>query len=290
MRVLVVGATGTLGGMIAGRLLARGEDVSILVRPGSDASRLLRAGARPVQGDLKDHRSLHGACAGVDVVITTANSVLRGGADTVESVDLVGNRNLIDAARAQGVRQFVFVSALGASPQSPAPFMQAKAATEAHLRESGLRYTILQPNLFMEVWIPMLLGAAAAGGSPVTLAGEGRRRHSFVSMEDVAAYAVAVAGHAAARDRVLVLGGAEPISWRGLVAAVEKTIGRRLEVHHLSPGESLPGLPPMVSEIAWGTEMYDSPVDMTELAREFEIVPTRPDDYVRRAFGPAVPA
>ncbi len=290
MRVLVVGATGTLGGMIARRLLARGAGVSILVRPGSDASGLLQAGAHAVAGDLKDHRSLHGACAGAEVVITTANSVLRGGADTVESVDLVGNRNLIDAARAQGVRHFVFVSALGASPQSAAPFMQAKAATEAHLRESGLPYTILQPNLFMEVWIPMLLGRGAAGASPVMLAGEGRRRHSFVSMHDVAAYAVAVAGNPAARDRVLVLGGAEPVSWRGIVAAVEKTIGYRLEVRHLGPGQSLPGLPAMVSELAWGTEMYDSPVDMTELAREFGIRPTSVEEYVRREFGPAVPA
>lgn len=289
MRVLVVGATGTLGGMIARRLLARAEDVSILLRPDSDATSLLAAGARPVLGDLKDPRSLHGACAGVDAVITTANSALRGGEDTVETVDLTGNRNLIDAARAQGVRQFVFMSALGASPQSPAPFMRAKAASEAHLRECGVRYTILQPNLFMEVWIPMLFGPAVAGGGPVALAGEGRRRHSLVSMEDVAAYAVAVAGHGAARDRTLPLGGAEPVSWRGIVTAVEKTIGRRLKVHHLAPGEPLPGQPATVSELAWGTEMYDSPVDMTELSQEFGIRPTSVEEYVRRAFGPAVP-
>jgi len=290
MRALVVGGTGTLGGMIVRRLLGHRNELSMLVRPGSAAEALIQAGARPVPGDLKDHRSLHGACAGVDVVVTTASSALRGGADTVESVDLVGNRNLIDAARAQAVRQFVFVSALGASSQSPSPFMQAKAATEKHLRESGLRYTILQPNLFMEVWIPMLLGPASAGGTEVTLAGEGRRRHSFVSIEDVAAYAVAVAGKATARDRTLALGGAEPVSWGGIVAEVEKTIGRRLDVRHLAPGEALPGLPPMVSELAWGTEMFDSPVDMTRLSREFGIRPTTMEEYVRRAFGRALPA
>ena len=290
MRALVVGGTGTLGGMIVRRLLGHRNELSILVRPASDAGALIQAGARPVPGDLTDHRSLHGACAGVDVVITTANSALRGGADTVESVDLVGNRDLIDAARAQGVRQFVFVSALGASSQSPSPFMRAKAATEAHLRKSGLRYTILQPNLFMEAWIPMLLGPAAAGGTEVTLAGEGRRRHSFVSIEDVAAYAVAVAGKATARDRTLALGGAEPVSWRGIVAELEKTIGRRLDVRHLAPGESLPGLPPVVSELAWAMELFDSPVDMTKLSQEFGIRPTALEEYVRRAFGRAVPA
>src|SRR5919205_1181972 len=100
--VLVVGATGQLGGLITRRLLERG----------------------------------------VDVVITTANAVGRGGADTVEAVDLAGNRALIDAARAAGVGQFIFVSALGSAPDSPVPFMRAKGHTEAHLRASGMPFAI----------------------------------------------------------------------------------------------------------------------------------------------------
>src|SRR5690606_27868265 len=147
-------------------------------------------GAQPVMGDMKDAESLARACDGVRIVITTANSVGRSGTDTVESVDLHGNRSLIDAARAAGVAHFVFVSALGATEDSPVEFFRAKAATERHLMESGMTWTVLQPDIFMEVWIGMLVGMPLQQGSVVTLVGRGDHRHSMVSMRDVASFAV----------------------------------------------------------------------------------------------------
>lgn len=94
--ILVVGATGMLGGTIARTLLERGENVRILVRPGSSYEHL--AGAEPAIGDLKDETSLRAACEGVEAIVTTATSASRGGADTIESVDRAGYRNLVDAA------------------------------------------------------------------------------------------------------------------------------------------------------------------------------------------------
>ena len=174
--VLVVGATGSLGRRIVHRLRAQGEDVRVLVRPASDWADLERAGAEIALGDLKEPQSLDRACAGVDVVVTTANSAKRGGDDNVETVDLTGNRNLIDAAARAGVRRFVFVSVLGVSADSPVPFFRAKAAAEQHLRDSGLEYTIIAPNIFMDVWLGRLIEAPVAAGQPVTLVGEAARR------------------------------------------------------------------------------------------------------------------
>jgi NADH dehydrogenase len=101
--ILIVGATGKLGGRIARELLSRGLKVRALVRPASAAGALQRLGAEIVIGDLKDPASLLAACAGADTVITTANTARRGGADTVDTVDRTGSRALIDAARATGV-------------------------------------------------------------------------------------------------------------------------------------------------------------------------------------------
>lgn len=128
--ILMVGATGMLGGMITRQLLEQGQDVRILVRPGSNYQPLVEAGAQPVTGDLKDPASLREAVQGVDTVVTTANSAQRGGDDNVQSVDLEGNRNLVDAAKSAGVKQFVFTSAMGADEQSQVPFLQAKGSTE----------------------------------------------------------------------------------------------------------------------------------------------------------------
>jgi NADH dehydrogenase len=224
--ILVVGSTGLLGGMIARSLLEKGHSVRILVRPGSSYAGLVQLGAEPILGDLKEPSSLSAACRGVDTVITTANSALRGGGDTTETVDRRGNRNLIDAAEAAGVRHFIFISALGVSDESPVDFMRAKAETERYLRDSGMEYTILQPNVFLDVWIPLLIGTAVEAGEPVTLVREGRRRHSMIAAADVAAFTVACVSNPTAVDRTIPLGGPEPVSWRDIVGACDPGAAR----------------------------------------------------------------
>ncbi len=69
--ILVVGATGLLGGHIARKLLDRGKPVRLLVRQGSAYDGFVTAGAEAVIGDLKDPDSVRAACRGVDAVITT---------------------------------------------------------------------------------------------------------------------------------------------------------------------------------------------------------------------------
>ncbi len=291
--VLVVGATGIVGGMIARRLLEQGGEVRIMVRRDSPsvqlapqglatpAESLIEAGAQPVYGDMRDRASLDTAIEGVETVISTGNSARRGGEDDPQSVDLEGNRNLIEAARDAGVRHFIFVSALGADPNHPAPFMRAKAQTEASLQASGMEYTILAPTPFMEVWVGMVVGMPALLGQPVTLVGEGRRRHSFISNRDVAAFAVAVADHPAARNRYLAIGGPDPLTWRDVVATYEHVLGRPVSVRFVAVGEPVPGLPDPMPDLLAGMETYDSVVEMDEIARSFDVSPTRLETFVR---------
>jgi NADH dehydrogenase len=236
--ILVAGATGRLGGLIALRLLAQGAAVRVLVRHNSPAEELARqgratsarslieAGAQRAYGDLKDRASLDAACQGIRTLITTANSAARGGDDNPQTVDLEGNRDLIDAARAAGVKQFVFVSAYVADPDSLVPFLAAKGKTEVYLHDSGMAYTILAPNAFMESWVANLVGRAALAGRPVTLVGTGERVHSFIATADVASFAVAAVGNPAALNRRLVLGGPEALSFRDAVGVYERVLGR----------------------------------------------------------------
>jgi uncharacterized protein YbjT (DUF2867 family) len=166
--ILVVGATGIVGGMIARGLLEQGREVRILVRHDSPSSQLVQqglatsaeeliaSGAHAVHGDLRDRASLSAAIEGVDTVISTANSAMRGGSDNPQSVDLEGNRNLIEAAREAGVEHLVFVSLLGADPDHTVPFMRAKgcrfatrraAGTPLERRGSGSRHVADKPRV-----------------------------------------------------------------------------------------------------------------------------------------------
>ena len=169
--------------------------VRVLVRSRSAWQPLEKAGAEIVFGDLTDPPTVAAACQGVDAVITTANAATRGGPDTIDTVDTQGNRTLIDAARNAEVKQLVFTSAFGVSVDSPVPLFRAKARTEAYLADSGLPFTILAPDAFMDVWVPMVFGQALAAGGPVTIVGEGRRKHSMIAVQDVAAFALASLGN-----------------------------------------------------------------------------------------------
>ena len=277
--ILVVGSTGHLGGLITASLLARYASVRVLVRPGSEWQSLRDAGAQVALGDLKSRPTLDAACEGVDVVVTTANSALRGGADTVRTVDIEGNRNLIDAACSAQVQQFVFVSAFGVAVDSPVPLFQAKALSEIYLRESGLPYTILAPDAFMDVWFPMVVGPALSG-APVTLVGQGLRKHSFIAAADVAAFVTASVGRVEALNRHLPLGGPDAVSWREVIGAFERALSREIAIVTVAPGQALPGLPDIVADLMAGLDTYDSVVPTSELARTFGVKQTSVDDFV----------
>jgi uncharacterized protein YbjT (DUF2867 family) len=288
--ILVVGATGNLGGAVTRMLLAQGQPVRILARSQSNYQPLADAGAQVVLGDLKQRCSLDAACQGADTVITTANSAARGGEDNVQTVDLQGNRNLIDASKAAGVKQFIFVSVLTADPNSPIPFIQAKGQTEDSLRASGIPYTILAPNGYLEVMVAGVVGMPAMMGQPVTIVGGGRRKHSFISAADVAAFMLAAIGNPAAINQKLLLGGPEPLSFRDAVAIYERVLGHQIQVRSVAPGEPVPGFPQMIAQLLAGLDTYDSPIDMTQTARTFGIQLTPLEEVARRAAPSAASA
>jgi NADH dehydrogenase len=279
--ILVVGATGQLGGDIAGMLLGRGDEVRVLVRDGSAHEGLAAAGAQVAIGDLKDPPSVRAAFQGVDAVVTTATATARGGADSIETVDRIGTQTLIDAAAAAGVQHLVLVSALGADLRHPVPLLRAKGEAEDRLRRSSMGWTVLQPNMFYEKLPMLVVGEPAMAGRPVTLVGEGVRRHSMVATRDVAAFAVAALDNDDARDRTLVIGGPQAITWHDVVAAFEHELGTPVHVERVPLGQPVPGLPAFISEMLAGLETYDSPIDSSALAAAFGITPTPLADVVR---------
>jgi NADH dehydrogenase len=271
---LVVGSTGLLGGTIVRMLLERNAPVRTLLR----GAAVPVAGAEAVYGDLKDAASLDAACTGATSVITTANSAQRGGDDNVATVDIEGNLALIDAAARAGVRQFIFVSAASVDEESPVPLFAAKARAEKHLRDSGMQWTVIAPHIFMDVWFGMIIGGALGAGRPVPLVGGGKRRHSFIAVADVAAFAVASIDHPAAINRRLVIGGPAALSWTEVVAKAGDIIGRRLEIDEIAPGSPIPTLPPPVDQVignlAAGLEQQDVVIDTAATAQELGVTLT----------------
>ena len=230
--ILVAGATGMLGSEIVRRLTARGEQVRALTRVTSapeKVERLKRFGAQIVQGDLRDPRSLLAACVGVDAVISTVTTILTSQpGDSFEATDGEGNKSLVDAARKNGVSKFVFVS-FDTTKSPDNPLTRAKRAAEEHLKASGLDYTILHPTFFCESWLgPMLFADPDACTAKVY--GKGTQKFRYVTIADVAEFAVQSLTNPAARNAVVPVGGPDGISQREAVILFEQAFGKRFNV------------------------------------------------------------
>lgn len=286
---LVVGATGVLGSEICRLLAAAGKPTRALVRSASDPGKVAQLESLKLEiarGDLKDRSSLEAACRGVTAVISTASSTLsRAEGDSIQTVDLEGQLNLIDAAKAAGVSRFVLISFPQAGNEFP--LQTAKRAVEEHVKNSGLSYTILQPTCFMEVWLGPALGFDPANAK-ARIYGSGENKVSWISFRDVAKFAVATLDHPDARNEVIELGGPEALSPLEVVRTFEESQGRPFEVEHV-PEEVLrqqkeTASDPLQQSFA-GLMLYyaeGSVIDMHETLRKFPVQLTSVQDYAHQ--------
>lgn len=190
--ILVFGGNRATGLEIVRRLRERGEAVTVAVRPSSETRELQALGVSTVVADALDAQQVRAAVAAAPyaAVISTLGTT-RG--DQARRPDYVGNRNVIDAAVAAGVRRFVFITVIGAGESAgTAPFpasrflaevIALKTRAEDHLKASGLDYTIIRPGG---------LGDVAATGTAVLA--EDPQAFSYISRKDLADLAVQALG------------------------------------------------------------------------------------------------
>ena len=114
MRVLVTGATGKVGNAVARALVARGDEVRVLVRDPQRAARLLPGGSEPVKGDVTEPASLPPALEGCEIVFNAMGLPEQWLADEsmFERVNARGTENVVGAARNAGVRRVVQTSTI----------------------------------------------------------------------------------------------------------------------------------------------------------------------------------
>jgi uncharacterized protein YbjT (DUF2867 family) len=153
-RVLVAGASGRAGRYVARQLSVQGVAFRAMARDPLAAVAALgpdSAGWDWVTADVRIRTDLRVPLAGVDLVICVIGSREIEGSNTAQVVDYGGVRNLVDAAKAAGVRHFVLLTAIGTTDPAH-PFNRAtrgalewRFAGEEYLRDSGIPYTIVRP-------------------------------------------------------------------------------------------------------------------------------------------------
>lgn len=297
-RVLVVGATGALGRPVVLRLRALGWSVRALSRHAPQAVDLAASGAECVAGDLTDRASIERALDGCTRVLAAAHAILGRGRWRSEAVDDAGHRALLDAARAAGVRRFVYVSALGAGAAHPVDFFRTKARVEQLVRDSGLDAVVLRPAAFMEQHVHAFNGAQVLAGGTARLIGAGSKPRNFVSAADVAEFAVRALVQDPAPYRVLDIGGPDHASNAEVAALYARLAGRPLRVSHLPAGVARalaallrplhPGVARILGLLALPDDAYPERFDgAVALQQVHGVRLTRLEDFVRAQVAPA---
>ena len=151
MKTLVTGAAGFLGGCVATMAAERGLDVRALVRRTSGVSALAHLPARSIYyGDMTDRASLAEAADGVEAVVHCAAATPDRPSDLEASraVNVIGTRDLIEAAAASGLRpRWVQISSMSAHRNSSSPYGVTKLEAESVVCSSTLPWTILRPSV-----------------------------------------------------------------------------------------------------------------------------------------------
>lgn len=187
MKILIVGATGTLGRQVARHAIDKGYKVRCLVRNVNKASFLKEWGADVVKGDFCKPTTLPPALEGIDVIIDAATARATDSL-SIKKIDWDGKVNLIKAAKTADIKRYIFFSILNAEKYPDVPLMDIKHCTELFLQESGLNYTILKPGGFMQGLIAQY-GIPILDNQPVWVSGE-NTPIGYMNTQDIAKFAI----------------------------------------------------------------------------------------------------
>jgi uncharacterized protein YbjT (DUF2867 family) len=226
-KIVITGATGTVGQEVVRALLALKEDVRIVARDPSKVSELQKLGAEVVPGDLNDRGSLEKAFEGAERLFLLTGFI----ENCVPQV-----KNAVEAAKAAGVRFILRMSAPGADPTSQFSLSRHHGESENLIKESGVSWAILQPNFFMDNLLTYSADSLKQAGAFYGAANEGRS--SYVSSRDIGESAAAILRdpekHA---GKTFNLTGGEAVSEADVAKIASEVVGREIKYVNISPDD-----------------------------------------------------
>jgi uncharacterized protein YbjT (DUF2867 family) len=232
--ILVTGANGFVGRNLVGRLRKDGIAVRALVRNPAKAARLRDLGAELAEGDISNPSSLEMAMQGCKKVIHLVGIIQEAPGVTFKGVHIDGTRNMLDAAKKAGVKQFFLQSALGTRPNAKSQYHRTKWEAEELVRASGLPFTILRPSLIYgpgDLFTIRL--AETIKISPVLpVIGTGQSKVQPIFIDDVNECIRKISTSDSYLNEMYEIGGPEQLTYEEVTKAIAAALGiKRPTVH-----------------------------------------------------------
>jgi len=210
--ILVTGATGFVGRSVMGWLERCGYE------------------ARPYHGRITDSLALRTALEGIDTVIHLASSEGRGRSRLLQHVDIDGAERLIDRCRRADVQRLIFVSRIGAIPDSLHPLLRANGVIERMVQKSGLDYTIIRSATAYgsgDRYFEIIASLALWSWPVVWLPGGGQLWLQPIWVEDLAQCIARTVDRPDLNGKIITIAGEERLPYKEIVRQIMDVLGIR---------------------------------------------------------------
>lgn len=288
-KIIITGASGQLGKSVA-QFLANKTDVSnvaVLARNAESVADLKDLGIEVRIGDYNDYESLKTAFAGIDKVYLVSGNDIENRAQQ--------QLNVVNAAKEAGVDHVVYTSfqRVNETETSPIAFVaQSHLSTENALKASGLNYTILKHNLYMDL-LPWFVGEKVAETKTIFLpAGQGKT--AFVLRSELAEAGANVLLQDGHENKTYNFDGAEAISYEDVASDLSATLGGKInyvatDAETFGKELSGAGVPAEVIGMLSGFNLAIAAGEFNNTSRDTETLlgrkPTSATDYLKSVYG-----
>jgi len=223
-KILITGATGTIGTELIKYLSEKGIYFRAMVRSIEKAKDLVTIpGIELIEGDFDNSASIEHALKGIDKAFLLTNSSEK--AEQQQST-------FVKIAKQAGIKHIVKLSQWAADVNSPVRFLRYHAVVENLTKDSGMAYTFLRPNLFMQG----LLGFRDTITKQNQFFGAiGDARISMIDIRDIAAVAGEVLINSGHEGKIYNLTGPESLTHRAMAEKLSAAVGRKIQFVDISP-------------------------------------------------------
>lgn len=258
---LILVTPGTIGDHVATQLQSKGHRVRVLVREVLKDAPWNALGIEQVAGDLRSIESLAPAFQGVEKFLSVS--------PFVEDLAQLG-LNSIEAAKRAGVKHIVRASAMGAASDSPITAPRLHAQVEETLAGSGISYTVLRPNAFMQNYLGLAAGIKSQGAFYLP---QGDSKISAVDARDIAAMAVCTLTEPGHAGKTYTVTGPEAISNQEVAEKMSTQLGRKITYVNVTDEQAADSMRASGMD-AWSVGVM---IELMQAARAGYMAATSPD-------------
>jgi uncharacterized protein YbjT (DUF2867 family) len=222
--ILVTGGTGNVGFELVKKLSEHGHPVRMFVRNRAHARLITPSGVEFAEGDFANPDTFSRALHGVDRLFLLVPS---------SSESERQQRSFVDAAKRSRVAHIVKLSKLGADEHSLNRFQRYHGVVESHVLKSGIPFTFIRPNLFMQSLLTFRPTVSSQGAM---YASAGNARISIVDVRDVATIAAKALTESGHEGKTYNITGPEPLTHSEMARELSFASGKVIQYVDVPPG------------------------------------------------------